>query len=68
MAKFHRLNVPSFDLTWLNLSEHDQVALIAGGGGSFKSGVVQYNPSNCLLDIIIYHFLGSHRGSCTVRY
>lgn len=114
MAKFHRLNVPSFDLTWLNLSEHDQVALIAGGGGSFKSGVknqiqiarvhdadkitflesyitdiddtrrlccgltcgvigvsgvlVQYNPSNCLLDIIFYHFLGSHRGSCTVRY
>ena len=39
MAKFHRLNVPSFDLTWLNLNENDQVALIAGGGGSFKSGV-----------------------------
>jgi hypothetical protein len=39
MAKFHRLNVPSFDLTWLSLTELDHVALIAGGGGSFKSGV-----------------------------
>ena len=39
MAKFHRLNVPSFDLTWLDLTDLDQVALIAGGGGSFKSGV-----------------------------
>ena len=39
MASFHRLNVPSFDLTWLALTENDHVALIAGGGGSFKSGV-----------------------------
>lgn len=39
MAHFHRLTVPSFDLTWLSLSENDRVALIAGGGGSFKSGV-----------------------------
>lgn len=39
MARFHRLEVPSFDLAWLNLTELDQVALVAGGGGSFKSGV-----------------------------
>ena len=39
MAKFHRLNVPSFDLVWLSLTNNDHVALIAGGGGSFKSGV-----------------------------
>jgi hypothetical protein len=39
MARFHRLEVPSFDLTWLNLTNFDEVALVAGGGGSFKSGV-----------------------------
>mmetsp|Transcript_9078 Transcript_9078/g.15051 ORF Transcript_9078/g.15051 Transcript_9078/m.15051 type:complete len:494 (+) Transcript_9078:43-1524(+) len=39
MANFHRLLVPSFDVAWCALSEDDQVALIAGGGGSFKSGV-----------------------------
>ncbi len=39
MTNVHRLKVPSFDLTWLSLTEHDHVALVAGGGGSFKSGV-----------------------------
>lgn len=39
MSNVHRLKVPSFDLTWLSLTENDHVALIAGGGGSFKSGV-----------------------------
>jgi hypothetical protein len=38
-ASMHRLTVPSFDLTWLQLAEHDDVLLLAGGGGSFKSGV-----------------------------
>lgn len=39
MSNVHRLKVPSFDLTWLSLTENDHVALLAGGGGSFKSGV-----------------------------
>ena len=41
MQEFTRLRVPAFDLTWIQLSKDEPAShvVVAGGGGSAKSGV-----------------------------
>ncbi len=38
-AKYYRLKVPSFDLTWFEGADQHFYLLLPGGGGNTKSGV-----------------------------
>ena len=39
MSKINRIPIPTFDMTWVQISPEHRFIVLPGGGGSAKSGV-----------------------------